>query len=253
MRRFVLLLLTLPLVAFATDFDDPAPPTVNSLKPAALPVPTAQKELTFHTAPQPLAKDAVTNDSPGFLGSTHSPLSPETHLRPDLKDLPLVWETQKGTGYAAPSILGERLILFHRIQDEEVVDCLHPETGQRSWRFAYPTQYQDRYGYTNGPRCTPVIDSENSLVFTFGAEGKLHALDLKSGQVLWKRDILADFKLNPNFFGVGSTPLLEKDLLIINVGAKKACIVAFDTKTGRARWAAPHHPKATPRLRLRRG
>jgi outer membrane protein assembly factor BamB len=238
MRRLALLLI-LPLSTFAADFKDPAPPTVNALNSNTSTAPAPQSELTFHAAPQPLAKDAVTADSPGFLGSTHSPLSPETHLRPDLKDLPVVWETEKGSGYAAPSILGERLVLFHRVKDEEVVDCLHTETGQRSWRFAYPTQYQDRYGYTNGPRCTPVIDAENSLVFTFGAEGKLHALDLKTGQVLWKRDILADFKLSPNFFGVGSTPLLEKDLLIINVGAKKACVVAFDTKTGQVRWAAP--------------
>jgi outer membrane protein assembly factor BamB len=239
MRPFVLLLLAVPLFASAADFVDPAPPTVNALQPATPPTPAPQKELTFHSAPQPLARDAITTDSLGFLGSTHTPISPETHLRADLKDLPAVWETEKGTGYAPPAIGGERLILFHRVKDEEVVDCLHAETGQRSWRFAYPTEYQDRYGYTNGPRCTPVIDAANSLVFTFGAEGKLHALDLKTGQLLWKRDILADFKLEPNFFGVGSTPLLEKDLLIINVGAKNACVVAFDPKTGKAKWASP--------------
>ncbi|MDB5323334.1 MAG: hypothetical protein JWN40_4965 [Phycisphaerales bacterium] len=240
MRLVFVLLAGLPLLTFAADFSDPAPPVVNALQQNLAPkAPAPQKELTFHIAPQPLAKDAVTTDSLGFLGSTHTPISPETHLRADLKDLPKVWETEKGTGYAPPSILGDRLILFHRIQDEEVVDCLHADTGQRSWRFAYPTQYQDRYGYTNGPRCTPVIDAANSLVFTFGAEGKLHALDLKTGQLLWKRDILADFKLEPNFFGVGSTPLLEKDLLIINVGAKNACVVAFDIKTGKARWASP--------------
>src|SRR5437762_2364266 len=142
MRRFALLLLAVPILTFATDFKDPAPPTVNALRSDASPVPAPQSELTYHAVPQPLAKDAVTTDSPGFLGSTHSPLSPETHLRQDLKDLPIVWETEKGTGYAAPSIAGERLILFHRIKDEEVVDCLQSETGQRSWRFAYPTQYQ---------------------------------------------------------------------------------------------------------------
>src|SRR5213078_993389 len=125
------------------------------------------------------------------------------------------------------------------LKDEEVVDCLHPETGQRAWRFAYPTEYRDRYGYTNGPRCTPVIDLAASLVFTYGAEGKLHALDLKTGQLLWKRDLLPEFKVDPNFFGVGATPLVEKDLLIIHVGAKDACVVAFDTRTGKVRWASP--------------
>jgi outer membrane protein assembly factor BamB len=238
MRRLALLLI-LPLSAFAADFKDPAPPTVNSLKPIAAPVPAPQKELTFHAPPTPLAKDAVITDSPGFLGAAHGPVSIETHLRADLKDLPLVWETEKGTGYSAPAVAGTNVILFHRLKDEEIVDCLQSETGQRSWRFAYPSDYQDRYGYTSGPRCTPVIDSQNNLVFTFGVEGKLHALDLKTGQVLWKRDLLSEFKLEPNFFGVGSTPLLEKDLLIVNLGAKDACVVAFETKTGKIRWAAP--------------
>jgi outer membrane protein assembly factor BamB len=224
--------------AWAADFVDPAPPTVNAIKADAAPAPQAQAELAFHGAPKALAKDAVTAEWPGFLGPTHSPLSPETKLRGDLKDLPIVWEVEKGTGYAHPAIVGDRLILFHRVKNEEVVECLHPQTGQRYWRFAYTCKYEDRYGYTNGPRCAPTIDAENSLVFTYGVEGKLHALDLKTGQVVWKRDILADFKLEPNFFGVGASPLLEGGLLIINVGAKDACVVAFDPKSGRAKWAA---------------
>jgi outer membrane protein assembly factor BamB len=234
----VLAFLAFPLITTAADFTDPAPPAVSTLGPMDAPPAKAQPELTFHTAPRPLAKDAKTVDSPGFLGVTHSPISPETRLRSDLKDLPLVWEVQKGNGYAAPAIAGDRLILFHRVGDEEVVDCLHPETGQRYWRFAYPTQYQDRYGYTNGPRCTPVIDEADSLVFTHGAEGKLHAIDLKTGRKVWGRDLLAEFKMDPNFFGAGSTPLLEGGRLILNLGAKSACAVAFDPKSGRIVWAA---------------
>jgi outer membrane protein assembly factor BamB len=236
--RFLVLLVILPLSARAAEFEDPAPPRVNAIVRAPAPVATAQSELTFHTAPRAVAKEAVTTDSPGFLGVGHGPFSSETHLRADLKDLPVVWETEKGAGYAPPAVADGRLILFHRVKDEEVVDCLDPETGRRFWRFAYPSEYQDRYGYTSGPRCTPVIDAKRSLVVTLGAEGKLHALDLKTGQLLWKREILAEFKLEPNFFGVGSTPLLENGLLVINVGAKDASVVGFDVQTGRARWAA---------------
>jgi outer membrane protein assembly factor BamB len=234
-----LLAAALAFSAESAEFDDPSPPVVRALAAMEAPAARPQKELTFHAAPVALSKDAVTVDSPGFMGLAHSPFSAETKLRSDLKNLPVVWETEKGAGYAAPSVLGDCLILFHRIKDEEVVDCLHAQTGQRYWRFSYPCDYQDRYGYTNGPRCTPVIDGEKSIVFTFGVEGKLHALDLKTGRVLWERDILADFKLEPNFFGVGSTPLLEKDLLIVNVGAKNACVVAFDVNSGKARWASP--------------
>jgi outer membrane protein assembly factor BamB len=236
---FLCLACALAAPARPADFADPAPPAVNEIKPHAAPAARPQPELTSRAAPRALANDAVTSDWPDFAGPTRSPISPETKLRSDLKDLPIVWEVEKGAGYAHPSILGDRLILFHRVKNEEVVECLQPVTGQRYWRFAYPCEYEDRYGYTNGPRCAPAIDKANSLVFTHGVEGKLHALDLTTGQVLWKRDLLADFKLTANFFGVGASPLLEQDNVIINVGAKDACVVAFAPKTGRVKWATP--------------
>jgi outer membrane protein assembly factor BamB len=239
MRFLILCATLLSLSARAADFPDPAPPTITPIQDITPPPAQPQKELTFHAPPKPSPKDAITHDWPTFLGPAHTPTSTETRLLPTLDPLKPVWEVQKGNGYSAPAILGDRLILLHRVANEEVVECLHRETGQRHWRFAYPTDYTDRYGYTNGPRCAPVIDKDASLVFTCGAEGKLHALDLATGQLLWKRDLLKEFNLDPNFFGVGSTPLVENGLLIVNLGAKNACVVAIAPKTGKIQWAAP--------------
>ena len=58
----------------------------------------------------------------------------------------LVWEVKKGDGYSPPTAFGERLVFFHRVGQEEVVDCLHAPTGKRYWRFSYPSHYNDRYG-----------------------------------------------------------------------------------------------------------
>lgn len=236
-RRAVVLLSFLAPLSHA-QFIDPAPPKVS--KPLRAEALQAQKtaELTFHAAPRALAKNAVTAEWPGFLGSTGRPVCPEKPLTGDLQEANIVWEYEKGTGYAAPAIVGERLILFHRIKDKEVIDCLHPQTGQRYWRAAYDTAYTDRYGYTDGPRCSPVIDIERSIVMTLGAEGKLTALDLSSGQMLWQRDLLGEFKLGQNFFGVGSTPLLESGVLVVNLGAKGACVVGIEPGTGKIAWAS---------------
>src|SRR5436190_1315352 len=140
-------------VAFAVgargaEFSDPAPPQVNAVTGAGPAEAVAQKELTFHAAPKALAAGAVVTDWVGFGGPALGPTSPERPLRGDVKDLPIVWEVVKGTGYAHPTVLGERLMLFHRVGDEEVVECLNAQTGRRYWRFAYPCEYQDRYGYT---------------------------------------------------------------------------------------------------------
>jgi FOG: WD40-like repeat len=144
---------------------------------------------------------------------------------------------KKGTAYTSPAIAGDRLVMFHRVGNEERVECLHRETGDRYWKFAYPTQFEDRYGYNNGPRASPVIDGDR--VYTYGAEGKLYCLKLETGQVYWKRDLPAEFKVPHDFFGVAATPLIEGDLLIVTVGAPGGpTVAAFDKKSGKLVWGA---------------
>ena len=112
--------------------------------------------------PKPLAKEAVTHDWTAFLGPTHNAISTETRLSRKLPP-PLIWEFTKGTGYASPAIAGERLVFLHRLGNEEIVECLHAETGATNWRFRYPTDFEDRYGYNNGPRSSPVIDARERV------------------------------------------------------------------------------------------
>jgi outer membrane protein assembly factor BamB len=197
---------------------------------------TGEEQAIVHRSPTPLVPDAVTHSWTSFLGPSHNAVSTETPLRRELPP-PLVWELAKGSGYASPAIIGDRLLFIHRLADEEVVDCLHAETGARRWRFRYPTAYQDRYGYNNGPRSSPVID--DGRVFTVGAEGKLHCVDLETGEVVWRRDFRAEYGVTQDFFGTASTPLVEGGVLVVNVGGPRgACVVGFDTVTGRERWRA---------------
>ena len=189
-----------------------------------------------HRSPTPLAPSAVTHDWTPFLGPSHNAVSTETPLR-RMFPPPLVWEFQSGSGYASPAIAGKKLVFVHRVGDEEIVECLHAETGADQWRFRYPTAYEDRYGYNNGPRSSPVIDGNH--VFSIGAEGKFHALDLETGEVLWRRDFRMEYGATQDFFGVSSSPLVERDVVIVNVGgAEQACVVGFDRTTGRERWRA---------------
>lgn len=192
-----------------------------------------------HGKPKALAKDAVTHDWPSFLGPAHNGISTETRLVRQWPDTgpKLLWEMPKGTGYSSPAISGDRLVYFHRAGDQERVECLHPETGARIWEFAYPTKFEDRYGYNNGPRASPVIDGER--VFTYGAEGKLHSLNLRTGKVEWKRDMAADYKVPQDFFGTATTPLVEEGLLIVNIGAPGGpTVVGLDKTTGKQVWGA---------------
>jgi outer membrane protein assembly factor BamB len=209
---------------------------LGALAAHALALKTAPSQNSPTRGPKPLAKDAVTSDWTSFLGPTHNAVSPETKLSRKLPP-PQIWEFAKGTGYASPAIAGDRLVFPHRVGNEEIIECLHAETGTRRWRFQYPTAFEDRYGYNNGPRSSPVIDGQR--VYTLGAEGKLHCLDLASGKLIWKHDLNAEYKVRQDFFGTASTPLVEAQLLIVNVGAPGGpTVAAFEKTTGREVWRA---------------
>jgi outer membrane protein assembly factor BamB len=148
-----------------------------------------------------------------------------------------------------PVVSKGRLYQFDRQGDNARLRCLKSETGEALWSFDYPTNYDDFYGYNNGPRCSPVV--HDGRVFIYGPEGMLHCLDAVSGALVWKVDTFAKFGVVQNFFGVGSTPVVEGDLLIVQVGGSPAGegrsptmrqkgngsgIVAFDKKTGDVRY-----------------
>ncbi len=184
-----------------------------------------------------MAESAVSEDWPAFLGSRGEPVSRETGLLGMFGPggPRLVWELAKGTGYSSPSIKGEYLVYLHRSGSEVVVECLHPETGESYWTFRYPTDFEDRYGYSNGPRASPVIDGDH--VYTYGAQGRLHCLLLRTGQLVWRRDIAEEFAVPQDFFGTATTPLIDGDSLILNVGAPGGPeVAAFDKLSGRMLW-----------------
>jgi len=180
-------------------------------------------------------------DWPQFLGPTRNGVSSETGLAVTWpKDgPPVVWQKPVGEGYSGPVVAGERLILFHRMDANDVVDCLDAATGKELWKFGYATEYQDDFRKGDGPRSTPVI--AGNQVYTLGADGHLHCLQLDTGKKLWERSLLTDYQAPKGFFGVSTSPLVEGELLLINVGAKGAGIVALERATGKEVWKATDH------------
>jgi outer membrane protein assembly factor BamB len=194
------------------------------------------------------------SDWPRFLGPLDTSVSPEKGIIapwPE-KGLRVLWHRELGTGYSAPVISKGKLFQFDRVGDQARLQCLNPRTGEFIWDFKYPTNYRDFYNYNNGPRCCPVVDGDR--VFIHGPEGMLHCVRAADGKLLWKVDTRADFGIVQNFFGVGSTPVVEGDLLIVQVGGSpkgsavrrpadfanvksdRSAVVAFDKSDGKLKY-----------------
>ena len=186
-------------------------------------------------------------DWPNFLGPAQDSVSPERGLLPSWPEggPPVVWQRAIGEGYAPPAVSKGRLFHAERVGPKIVTTAMKSETGEPLWRFAYDTDYADLYGYDGGPRCAPVVDDDR--VYVYGPEGRLHCLKAVDGTVVWKKDLSAEYHVIQNFFGVGSAPVVEGDLLLVQVGGSPAGspgiqsgevkgldsgLVAFDKRTG---------------------
>jgi outer membrane protein assembly factor BamB len=191
------------------------------------------------------------SDWPCFLGPLGTSVSTEKGIiSPWPKEgLKIVWHMKTGTGYGAPSISKGKLFLFDRHGKNARLTCMNRTTGEFIWKFEYPSDYKDKYSYNNGPRCCPVIDEDR--VYIFGAEGMLHCVKAEDGKLIWKVDTRTEFNVIQNFFGVGSTPVVEGDLLIVQVGGSPegsnardfaelkgngSAVVAFDKMNGKVKY-----------------
>ena len=227
--------------------DGPASPTLGSLRD--------------------LGTRNLGDDWPQFLGMRHDGTSAETGIRTDWSagKLPVVWSREFGTSYGIGSVAAGRYFQLHRIGDSERLTCLNAETGEELWSQDHPVQYEDLYGYNNGPRTSPTIDGDS--VYTMGVAGRLTCRDANDGRQRWFVDTNEKYGVVQNFFGVGCSPLVVDDLVIVMVGGSPSedqrippgrldrvspngsAIVAFDKKTGAERYRVGNYLASYASLR----
>ena len=216
-----------------------ARPVTHPLRNWNLVIASITVATTFHIA-GPTNAGQNSTDWPQLLGPRRDGTA-VTAIKPWAAGGPNIrWRRTVGEGFAGPSVVGKRLILFHRVRDLEVVEALKVSTGEALWSTSYPTTYRDDFGFDEGPRATPTVINDH--VFTYGAEGILQALDFASGKRLWSVDTHTEFGVRKGFFGAACSPLVYDGKVMVNVGGPAgAGIVAFDSNTGAVLWKATDH------------
>jgi outer membrane protein assembly factor BamB len=195
------------------------------------------------------AATIAAGDWPQFRG-------PQAHGRSDAKGLPLTWSDEQGIawktplpgpGASSPITLGNRIFLTcftgYGTSSREPGDmnqlqrhllCLDLADGKIAWNTPVPAELpeQDRirenHGYASS---TPVTDGERVYAF-FGKSG-VFAFDL-AGKQLWRTSVGS--KLNG--WGSATSPVLYKDLVLVNASIESESLVALDRKTGKEIWRA---------------
>ncbi len=179
-------------------------------------------------------------DWPNFLGLNRDATAAQTELHTEWNAMPpqLVWQRNCGEGLSAPSIKEGKLVFTHRIEDREQVVCLDSQSGKTVWVGESSATYVDPLGYSNGPRSTPTIDED--CVYVVSADGVLRCLAMDDGKQRWRCATSSRFQVPGSMYGVGTSPTIHDDLLLMIVGgthvvdkqSQPAGIVAFDKRTG---------------------
>jgi outer membrane protein assembly factor BamB len=197
-----------------------------------------------------LALSALAADWRQFRGPGGSGVSDE-------KGLPTTWSAKEnivwrtklpGPGTSSPIVVGKRIYLtcytgygvdrknIGRMADlERHLVCLDRGSGQILWtkefepslpESKYDSDEGDYHGYASS---TPASDGKHLYLF-FGASG-VYCLDL-DGKKVWR----AYVGKNVRPWGSATSPVLYKDLVIVNGSVESGELVAFKQATGDEVW-----------------
>ena len=159
---------------------------------------------------------AAAADWPQFRGPNRDGISPEPGV---LKSWPdggprVFWKIPLGEGFSQVAAVKNRLYVLYGQENDDVAAALDAATGKQIWRVRLDDKYSDGQG--NGPRSTPTVDGD--LVYALTASGKLAALKTANGQTVWRHDLVGEYGATLPQWGISTSPLVEGNLLIVNVG-----------------------------------
>ena len=145
------------------------------------------------------------------------------------------WKVEVGFGYATPILVGDRVYVFARQGDDEVMLALDAGSGETLWRTSYDATFNmmpatSRHG--PGPKSTPTY--ADGRLFTLGISGIVTAFDADTGRQLWQ---MPGGSVQPTYH-TGQSPFVDGDLMILHVGGQDAgALTAFEVATGDIRWS----------------
>ncbi|HUR46595.1 MAG TPA: PQQ-binding-like beta-propeller repeat protein [Candidatus Saccharimonadales bacterium] len=171
---------------------------------------------------------------PQWRGPNRDGISKETGWRAEWPSAPeKVWQANVGVGYSSEAIVNGRLYTMGNLDETDFVYCLDANTGKEIWKHDYACSSKDPNGYP-GTRCTPTVDGDR--VFTVSREGHLFCLSATDGKVLWTKEYKKDFGAKVPTWGFAGSPLVEKNLMLVEPGGLNASVVALNKQTGALVW-----------------
>ncbi len=158
-----------------------------------------------------------------------------------------VWKAPLAGGFSSFAVSGSQAFTLVKRDVEgagkEVCVAVDAATGKEQWATSLGTvaKYdgggdsgtKDNDG-GDGPRSTPTVDG--GKVYTLSAQLVLHCLDAKTGNVLWKHEILSEFHGKNIQWQNAASPVVEGGLVIVAGGGPGESLIALSKVNGAVAW-----------------
>ncbi|MGA2263528.1 MAG: PQQ-binding-like beta-propeller repeat protein [Acidobacteriota bacterium] len=184
---------------------------------------------------------AMGGDWPQFRGPNRDNISTETGLYKTwpAKGPKVLWKIPVCEGYAGAAIKDGRIYLndYNAEKKEHLVRCISLADGKDIWQWSYPVEIRPSHGIT---RTVPAVGQK--LVFSLDPKCRFHALDIKTGKLVWQKNLVQEYKATIPEWYAGQNPLLDGDRVLLATGGD-ALVIAFDQATGKEIWRSPNPGK----------
>ena len=180
-------------------------------------------------------------DWPGWRGPAGTGVSAE-------ENLPIRWSATQnvrwkvplaGVGVSAPVVHGNRIFLTTsdgHLNEQVHVLCLDRRDGRAMWHANFFGSAQPEGQFPAGGMAVPTPATDGQRVYCLFGTGDLVCLDL-DGKPVWIRSLAQENGPFRNRWGMGASPILVGDLLVVLVDHwSQSYLLGIDARTGVNRW-----------------
>jgi len=171
-----------------------------------------------------------------------------------------IWERELGDGYSTILVDEGVLYTMYRTDEDEFTVAMDAQSGKTIWEYKNASPFTELMAqFGPGPHSTPLVAGDRLV--SIGSNGVMHCFDKKTGKVMWKHDLAAEFEADVPGRGFGCSPIAYGNTIILPVGRKQVeddaedapneepkgdkdgqSLIAFDRTDGHVVWKSQSYP-----------
>ncbi len=181
------------------------------------------------------AAAAPSGDWPGFRGPNgNGQLEAGLPTGVGEPRLRVRWQRALGSGYSGISLAAGVAVTGTSDAEHDLVMAFDPDTGEARWTAVLGPLTVGVGGSKDGPIATPAVSG--GRVFMVSTDGRVVALDLPSGELLWSTHLVRDLGSTRPIYGFSTSAVVVGDVVVVQAGGQEGALVGLEAESGALRW-----------------